>query len=78
MNGSKKASRSEGHYGLRGMRERAQRIGATLTLRGREPRGTSIELWIPARRAYASGSRTGLGARLRRWRAAVVARRAVD
>jgi signal transduction histidine kinase/ligand-binding sensor domain-containing protein len=70
--------RREGHYGLRGMRERAQRIGATLTLRGREPRGTSIELWIPARRAYASGSRTGLGARLRRWRAAVVARRAVD
>ena len=42
----------EGHWGLPGMRERADRIGARLTLRSREGSGTEVELSLPARVAF--------------------------
>jgi len=42
----------EGHWGLQGMRERAERIGAQLTLRSREGAGTEIDLTLPARIAF--------------------------
>jgi signal transduction histidine kinase/ligand-binding sensor domain-containing protein len=37
----------EGHWGLAGMRERAQTIGAHLTVRSGEHRGTEVELVVP-------------------------------
>jgi ligand-binding sensor domain-containing protein/signal transduction histidine kinase len=49
-----------GHFGLRGMRERAKRVGGELTVWSSDPRsdrelesGTEVELSIPAARAYA-------------------------
>jgi signal transduction histidine kinase len=42
-----------GHYGLTGMRERAMRIGGTLTISSGKNAGTHIMLSIPGRAAYA-------------------------
>jgi nitrate/nitrite-specific signal transduction histidine kinase len=44
-----------GHYGLHGMRERAQLIGGKLTIWTAADSGTEIELTVPAARAYAAG-----------------------
>jgi signal transduction histidine kinase len=44
----------EGHYGLRGMRERAQLLGGNLTVWSERNSGTEVELIIPAARAYSS------------------------
>jgi len=41
-----------GHYGLRGMRERADLLGGKLTVWSELESGTEIELRIPASRAY--------------------------
>jgi signal transduction histidine kinase len=46
------------HWGLQGMRERAQKIGAELKLWSRPGAGTEAELTIPAAAAYV-GSRAG-------------------
>ncbi len=45
-----------GHYGLHGMRERAELIGGKLTIWTAAGSGTEIELLVPAIRAYAAGS----------------------
>ena len=42
----------EGHFGLRGMRERAKLIGGKLTVWSELDSGTEVELNIPASRAY--------------------------
>jgi signal transduction histidine kinase len=42
----------EGHFGLRGMRERAKLIGGKLTVWSELDSGTEVELSIPAGRAY--------------------------
>jgi len=42
----------EGHWGIPGMRERAEEIGANLKLWSREGAGTEVELSIPGRIAY--------------------------
>jgi signal transduction histidine kinase len=42
----------EGHFGLRGMRERAKLAGGKLTVWSKLDTGTEVELWIPASRAY--------------------------
>jgi signal transduction histidine kinase/ligand-binding sensor domain-containing protein len=42
----------EGHFGLRGMRERAKLIAGQLTVRSELDSGTEVELSIPASRAY--------------------------
>ena len=42
----------EGHFGLRGMRERAKLIGGKLTVWSEVEAGTELELSIPASRAY--------------------------
>ena len=34
----------EGHYGIQGMRERAERLGADLAIHSAPTRGTSVEL----------------------------------
>jgi signal transduction histidine kinase len=46
-----------GHWGLPGMRERAQKIGAQLEFWSRPGAGTEIELRIPAKMAYAGRMR---------------------
>jgi len=43
---------SPGHWGLMGMRERAQKIGAQLAIWSRHRAGTEVELRIPAAVAY--------------------------
>ena len=43
---------SEGHYGLRGMRERATLIGAKLTVWSELDAGTEVEVRVPAGSAY--------------------------
>ena len=42
----------DGHWGLPGMRERAERIGARLRVWSRRSAGTELELAIPARVAF--------------------------
>ncbi|HEX8606701.1 MAG TPA: ATP-binding protein, partial [Pseudoduganella sp.] len=43
----------EGHWGMLGMRERATRIGATMSMNSAPGRGTTIEVTVPWRLAYA-------------------------
>jgi signal transduction histidine kinase len=60
---------TEGHWGLPGMRERAERIGARLKVATRLGAGTEVELSIPATVAFghnAQGRRGGWRARLSR------------
>ena len=42
----------EGHWGLSGMRERAERIGSRLTVWSRPAAGTEVELVVPAKIAF--------------------------
>ena len=42
----------EGHFGLRGMRERAKLVGGKLTVWSELDAGTEVELNIPAARVY--------------------------
>ena len=49
----------EGHFGLSGMRERAGRVGGTVTIRSAPESGTEVEFAVPASRAY--GESTGAG-----------------
>jgi signal transduction histidine kinase len=46
----------EGHYGLRGMPERAAVIGGNLTVWSEVGEGTEVELSIPARAVYATAA----------------------
>jgi signal transduction histidine kinase len=48
---SKEGGRA-GHWGLPGIRERAERIGARLDLWSESGRGTEVELQVPAAVAY--------------------------
>jgi signal transduction histidine kinase len=45
-----------GHFGLKGMRERATRIGATLTILSSPNPGTVVTLIVPARLIFATSS----------------------
>jgi len=49
----------EGHWGLRGMRERAQQIGAQLEIWSQAGAGTEVDLSIPGSLAYAVSSSHG-------------------
>ena len=44
----------DGHWGLSGMRERAERIGAKLRIGSSPARGTEVELRVPSRIAFES------------------------
>ncbi len=46
----------DGHWGLSGMRERSQRIGATLKLHSRLGAGTEIDLMVPGHIAFEDNS----------------------
>jgi signal transduction histidine kinase len=47
----------EGHWGLSGMRERAERIQASLKVRSRVGSGTEVELSVPSKVAFQDRSR---------------------
>jgi nitrate/nitrite-specific signal transduction histidine kinase len=47
--------RGSGHYGIQGMHERAERIGATLSIRSWVGGGTEINLSVPAHLVYEEG-----------------------
>jgi len=53
----------EGHWGLAGMRERAEKIGAKLSLSSGDGGGTEVQLRVPGRIAFRS---KGSG-KLARW-----------
>ncbi len=55
-----------GHFGISGMRERAQRIGARLDFWSEIGAGTEVELTVPAAMAYEK-RRDRRGSRLLRW-----------
>ena len=57
-----------GHWGLSGMRERAQKIGAQLNIRSTAKAGTEIELLVAGRVAYAPDRSYSL---LRRFQSAI-------
>lgn len=48
----------EGHWGLSGMRERSEGIGASLKLRSRIGAGTEVELRVPSTIAFENDSRS--------------------
>jgi signal transduction histidine kinase len=50
----------EGHWGLVGMRERAEQIGAKLSVWSRATAGTEIELSVPGNIAFPVASRNWL------------------
>jgi signal transduction histidine kinase len=50
----------EGHWGLSGMRERAEGMGAHLKVRSRERAGTEIELSVPGAIAFRDPPSAGL------------------
>jgi signal transduction histidine kinase/ligand-binding sensor domain-containing protein len=47
------AAGRDGHFGLKGMRERAARIGGALTVYRHAPHGTTVTLVVPSEYAYA-------------------------
>ena len=57
-----------GHYGLRGMRERAKLVGGTLTVWSEVDAGAEVELTVPAAAAY-------MGSGRRSWFSRIVAGR---
>ena len=56
----------EGHWGLAGMRERAESIGARLKVWSRNNAGTEVELLIPSNVAFVSPEATGVAKWFRR------------
>jgi signal transduction histidine kinase len=54
----------EGHFGLRGMRERATRIGATLSVNGDPGTGTTVVMIVPGRTVF-RGARSSFVTRIR-------------
>lgn len=54
------------HWGLRGMRERAERMGAQLEIWSRCDTGTEIQLTVPGKTAYTGKRRNSIWTRLRR------------
>ncbi|MDM0022320.1 sensor histidine kinase [Variovorax saccharolyticus] len=59
------ASGRPGHFGLIGMRERANKLGAHLAVWSKQGAGTEVELGVPAAVAYPSVRQNSAG--LRRW-----------
>jgi signal transduction histidine kinase/ligand-binding sensor domain-containing protein len=53
------ASPTNGHWGLRGMRERAERVGGSFSFTSAPDKGTAVHITMPARLAYVSPSVPG-------------------
>jgi ligand-binding sensor domain-containing protein len=45
----------QGHYGLAGMKERADRLGGSISIRSRVGEGTEVDLSVPAHFVYGDG-----------------------
>ena len=43
---------TDGHYGLRGLRERVTQIYGKVTIQTRAPSGTLVRVWVPATSAF--------------------------
>jgi ligand-binding sensor domain-containing protein/signal transduction histidine kinase len=56
----------DGHWGLAGMRERAERIGARLRVRSAASSGTEVELSVPGQLAFESQSADHIASKLAR------------
>jgi signal transduction histidine kinase/streptogramin lyase len=52
---------AEGHYGLPGMRERAEELGGSLSIESAVGAGTDVSFTIPARLAYVDNERNRFG-----------------
>jgi signal transduction histidine kinase len=65
--------RRSGHYGIAGMRERAERLGARMSIRSRVGEGTEVNLSIPAHLVYEDGA-AGSGSRVADWWHSVIGR----
>jgi signal transduction histidine kinase len=61
----------DGHWGLSGMRERSEKIGAKLKVCSKAGDGTEVDLRIPARIAFSSNSSAGVA----RWLSRIYTRR---
>ena len=48
----RQTSQTSGHWGLRGMSERAEKMGATFSFASARGKGTEVRVILPARRAY--------------------------
>lgn len=57
----------DGHWGLIGMRERAEALGGRLQVRSRRAAGTEVELWLPAAVAYRADDASTSPAPRRKW-----------
>jgi signal transduction histidine kinase/ligand-binding sensor domain-containing protein len=44
-----------GHYGIAGMKERAERLGGSISIRSRVGKGTEVDLSVPAQLLYRDG-----------------------
>jgi signal transduction histidine kinase len=62
-----RADRSAGHYGILGMQERAQQLGATFTLGPNGTTGAKVSVHVPAAIAFADVARTGWSDLIVRW-----------
>jgi signal transduction histidine kinase len=47
---------SPGHYGMVGMKERAERLGGTISVRSRQGEGTEVDLSVPGSVLYQDGA----------------------
>jgi ligand-binding sensor domain-containing protein/signal transduction histidine kinase len=45
-----------GHYGIAGMKERAERLGGSISIRSRAGKGTEVNLCVPAHLLYLDGA----------------------
>src|SRR5262249_1895811 len=50
--GALQATGKDGHWGLRGMEERGEKIGAEFSCKSATGKGTEVSVLLPARRAY--------------------------
>jgi signal transduction histidine kinase/ligand-binding sensor domain-containing protein len=62
-----RADRSVGHYGILGMQERAQQLGASFTLGPNGTTGAKVSVHVPAAIAFADVARTGWSDLIVRW-----------
>jgi signal transduction histidine kinase len=64
----------EGHWGLRGMRERSENIGGSLRLRSRMGAGTEVDLIVPSKIAFENEAQGLLSQWLSRFRGRIETR----
>jgi signal transduction histidine kinase/ligand-binding sensor domain-containing protein len=57
-----------GHFGMVGMKERAERLGGSISIRSREGEGTEVDLFVPANLLYQNGTPRSVWRITDRWR----------